>query len=90
MTTQAGSAHADVTSRAEDRDDAPPRSPAVLAYEARRCRICGCRHPGFGFEPPLARQEQELWACGPHRAEVERQLGGGCQKAFTESQMPLL
>jgi hypothetical protein len=41
-------------------------------YEARRCCICQCRHPGFGFGPPMTRET--IWACGKHQAEVEAKL----------------
>ena len=57
----------------------PPAPPAVemtagmMEYEARRCFVCGCRYPCFGFGPPL-RSKGTIWACGTHRAEVDRQL----------------
>jgi hypothetical protein len=41
-------------------------------YNARRCCICQCQHPRFGFGPPLTRET--LWACGKHQAEVEARL----------------
>lgn len=59
-----------------DEAAAQPRSPTVLAYEARRCHVCGVGGPAYGFGPPLAGQGQELWACSGHRAEVERLLRG--------------
>ena len=52
------------------------RNLAVLAYEARRCRVCGAPHPAFGFGPPLTRKGHDLWACGLHRGDVERLLRG--------------
>jgi hypothetical protein len=45
-------------------------------YEARRCHICDCRYPSFGFGPPLTRGTV-LWACRIHRAEVEAVLRSG-------------
>jgi len=55
---------------------ASDKSSAMLAYEARRCHVCGVRHPAFGFGPPLTRRGQELWACVAHRDEVHRLLRG--------------
>ncbi len=55
---------------------ASEKSSAMLAYEARRCHVCGVRHPAFGFGPPLTRRGQELWACVAHRDEVHRLLRG--------------
>ena len=46
----------------------------VLQYEVRRCHICRCPQPAFGFGPPLTRPGQELWACGQHREAVEALL----------------
>jgi hypothetical protein len=40
--------------------------------ECRRCHICQCSHPPFGFGPPLTREM--IWACRVHRAEVEAML----------------
>jgi hypothetical protein len=45
----------------------------MAEYEARRCVVCNCRHPSFGFGPPL-HGKGTIWACGQHRAEVDRQL----------------
>lgn len=45
----------------------------LAEHEARRCAVCGCRHPSFGFGPPLY-STGTIWACGTHRTEVERQL----------------
>jgi hypothetical protein len=30
--------------------------PAMHDYEARRCCFCDCRHPSFGFGPPMTRE----------------------------------
>ena len=27
--------------------------PIVRDYDARRCHVCQCRHPSFGFGPPM-------------------------------------
>ena len=51
-----------------------PLNPALLAYEARRCHLCKCRHPPFGFMTPLTRPGQEVWACHSHHFEVEQLL----------------
>jgi len=46
---------------------------SMAEYDRRRCVVCGCRHPSFGFGPPL-HSKGTIWACGAHRTEVERQL----------------
>ena len=46
----------------------------VQEFGARRCHVCDCRFPSFGFGPPMTRKNQSLWACLAHRAEVERVL----------------
>ncbi len=48
----------------------------VQEIEARRCHICDCKNPNFGFGPPLRWPEQTLWACGRHRLDVERLVHG--------------
>ena len=56
---------------------AAPASEVIREYEARRCHVCQCRYPPFGFGPPLiARSEETVWACAAHRAEVDRMLRG--------------
>jgi hypothetical protein len=63
----------------EERDDeitAPGdtnANPDFAEYEARRCAVCGCRYPPFGFGP-LASKGTTLWACAAHQQEVDRQL----------------
>jgi len=57
-----------------DTGAAEARNPSILTYEARRCHVCDAPHPGFGFGPPLTRKGHDVWACGPHRAEVQRLL----------------
>jgi len=51
-----------------------PQSETVRAYEARRCLVCGCRYPPFGFAPPMTRPGTELWACKDHKDEFRRSL----------------
>jgi hypothetical protein len=52
-----------------------PVIPGTIAeYEQRRCAICGARYPGFGFGPPLTRPGIVLWACGPHREKLDKQI----------------
>jgi hypothetical protein len=53
--------------------DSDPAKEALLRdYEARRCCVCDCQHPSFGFGPPMTREI--VWACGAHRGEVEAKL----------------
>ena len=65
---------------AEDGWDAPAAQPGretpegVQDFEARRCHVCGCRFPAFGFGPPLTRKDQTVWACLAHRTEVQHTL----------------
>ena len=49
-------------------------NPTVREYDARRCHVCRCKHPPFGFGPPLTRPGLTLWACHDHRAEMHRKL----------------
>lgn len=59
-------------------DEGRRRKPAfVTEYGARRCRVCRCSQPAFGFGPPLTRPDQQVWACGRHRAAVEAMLTPG-------------
>ena len=46
----------------------------VQDFEARRCHICGCRFPAFGFGPSLTRKDQTVWACFAHRAAAQHTL----------------
>ena len=52
-------------------------------YEARRCCVCNCRHPSFGFGPPMTRKP--VWACGAHQSEVEARLLAGVQPWRSEA-----
>ena len=51
-----------------------PQSEFMREYESRRCHICRCRHPSFGFGPPLTKPGHTIWACLAHLAEVNRLL----------------
>jgi len=67
-----------------------PPSKAMREYEARRCRICGARYPAFGFGAPLTRTAQTVWACGAHRAELDRMLRQGTAIPAERTQPKLL
>lgn len=47
---------------------------SIAEYEARRCAICGGKHPSFGFGPPMTWSGLTIWACFAHWKDVERQL----------------
>ena len=49
---------------------------ATHGYEARRCHVCRCKYPRFGFGPPLTRNNGTIWACGTHRVKVNQMLAG--------------
>ena len=51
------------------------KAAVMYDYEARRCCVCDCRHPSFGFGPPMTREP--VWSCGAHHAEVEARLLAG-------------
>ncbi len=51
-------------------------SAAMQEYDARRCHLCQCRHPSFGFGPPLQTGGRVLWSCLAHRDAVERLIRG--------------
>lgn len=75
--------------------DAQPFGPtgpsgAMQEYEARRCHACQARHPAFGFGPPLTRPGMVLWACGPHRAEVDGLVTGSPRPKAAAKQQPTL
>jgi len=67
-----------------------PPNEAVRDYEARRCHVCGARYPAFGFGPPLTRTAQTVWACGAHRADVDRRLSQGTSIPAERPQLKLL
>ena len=54
-------------------------------YEARCCHVCQCRHPPFGFGPPLTRPDNELWACFEHHAAVYAMLYQTDTASITEA-----
>ena len=54
-----------------DQAKASPQSEMMRKYEARRCHICQCNYPSFGFGSALTKAPQTIWACMSHRAEVD-------------------
>lgn len=42
---------------------------SLAEINARRCAVCGCQGPAFGFGPPLV--PTQIWACRAHRMEVD-------------------
>jgi hypothetical protein len=71
-------------------EPATPKSPALRAYEARRCHICRCQHPSFGFGPPLTRPGGEIWACAKHHETVGQMLTEGRRPKPVDQQPTLL
>jgi hypothetical protein len=61
----------------------PAKAAVMQDYEARRCCICQCKHPSFGFGPPMTREP--AWACGAHHAEVEARLLASVQPWRSEA-----
>ncbi len=45
--------------------------------DRRRCQICSCKNPHFGFGPPLTRKGRPIWACFQHYRQVEDMLCSG-------------
>ena len=73
----------------ERADDTKPGM--IRDYEARRCHVCQATHPSFGFGPPMTMAGAVLWACAPHRGDVERMLLGEPSPAKApEQQLSLL
>ncbi len=62
-------------------------SEAMREYDARRCHICQCRFPPFGFGLPLT--GRTLWACMPHRDEVDRLVSGKAPRPIEQGQPSL-
>jgi hypothetical protein len=73
----------------EDRTAAAsaPVNEAMREYEARRCHICQCRFPPFGFGLPLT--GRTLWACMPHRDEVDRLVSGKAPQPIVQGRPTL-
>ena len=65
------------------------QSETMREHEARRCHVCRCTYPSFGFGPPLTPRGVVLWACGTHRAEVDRSLTGTAAKPDGKPQCSL-
>jgi hypothetical protein len=49
-------------------------NPVMAECGSRRCHVCRCKYPPFGFGFPLAKKGQTLWACCTHRVDVDRML----------------
>jgi hypothetical protein len=49
-----------------------PHQAMMREYEARRCHICQCKYPSFGFGSPLKADGPTIWSCLVHRDEVVR------------------
>jgi hypothetical protein len=76
-----------------DRTDDPqevPENPAMAEYAARRCHICQCRFPPFGFGPLTSKNGASIWACQAHRVEVGRLLTGDPVPRERDAQQRLL
>ena len=80
----------DLDRQAAEARPEPPQHPAIKEYEARRCHICQCKYPAFGFGPPLTRPGVTLWACGAHHPVLDDQLRGGTVKPAQNKQPSLL
>ena len=74
-------------------EDAPttetPHQAMMREYEARRCHICQCKYPSFGFGPPLKASGPTIWSCLTHRDEVDR-IARGVAAVPAEPQPRLL
>lgn len=66
-----------------------PHQAMMRQYEARRCRICQCKYPSFGFGSPLKAGGPTIWSCLAHRDEVDR-IARGVGVAPAEPQPRLL
>jgi hypothetical protein len=79
----------------DDRWDDPAATERVMVseatreYEARRCHVCQCRYPPFGFGPPLIQTGHTLWACMTHRDEMDRLLNGTTPQPVEQKQQSL-
>ncbi len=49
-----------------------PHQTMIREYEARRCHICQCKYPSFGFGPPLKAGGPAIWSCLAHRNQTDR------------------
>ena len=66
-----------------------PHLAMMREYEARRCHICQCRYPPFGFGLPLKAAGPTIWSCLAHRDEVNR-IATGVRLGPAEPQARLL
>jgi len=42
---------------------------ALAEVNARRCVVCGCEGPAWGYGPPLVKVQ--VWSCFAHRNQVD-------------------
>ena len=80
---------ADLTCEPET-DGAAPQNETLREYEARRCHVCQCKYPSFGFGPPLQTSGRVIWSCGAHRADVDRMVSGATTSPTAPEQTRLL
>jgi hypothetical protein len=66
-----------------------PHQAMMREYEARRCHICQCKYPSFGFGSPLKAGGPTIWSCLVHRGEVD-QIARGVGAAPAQPQARLL
>jgi hypothetical protein len=66
-----------------------PHQVMMREYEARRCHICQCKYPSFGFGSPLKDGGPTIWSCLAHRDEVDR-IARGVAAVPAEPQPRLL
>jgi hypothetical protein len=78
-----------VTSRETPHPHGATGPPLLRDYGARRCHVCQCCDPPFGFGPPLTRPGVELWACAAHRSAVDNMLSGWPRPAVAPEQQQL-
>ncbi len=73
----------------EANKSATPSQAMMREYESRRCHICQCKYPSFGFGSPLKAGGPTIWSCLAHRDEVDR-IARGVGVAPAEPQPRLL
>ena len=66
-----------------------PHQAMMREYEARRCHLCHCKYPSFGFGSPLKAGGPTIWSCLAHRDEVDR-IARGAGAAPAQPQARLL
>jgi hypothetical protein len=81
---------ADDTCGAEEGStDESSHATTMREYEARRCHICQCKFPSFGFGPPLRVGGAHIWSCRAHRDQVDW-IARGATVSPTDPQPRLL